>query len=179
MPYYVPVTIMLLNSLATKTGVSGAARQVHSMHSQPNSEGATTHSDDSTAHTEPDEHEADTDSSSSIASSLNGSHGDAAAAFFDRARDCLDEAIEALYHFGSVARHTKKRTSDVDILAVIADDADYAAIDDQLLDIAYDIQLDYGVPTEVHSIHASEFTARKNRGEPFIRTVIEEGMLDA
>lgn len=149
------------------------------MHSQPNSEGATTHSDDSTAHTEPDEHEADTDSSSSIASSLNGSHGDAAAAFFDRARDCLDEAIEALYLFGSVARHTKKRTSDVDILAVIADDADYAAIDDQLLDIAYDIQLDYGVPTEVHSIHASEFTARKNRGEPFIRTVIEEGMLGA
>lgn len=45
---------------------------------------------------------------------------------------------------------------------MITDSADYATIDDQLLDIAYAIQLDYDVPIEVHSIRASEFAARKD-----------------
>lgn len=102
-------------------------------------------------------------------------HRDAASAFFERVHDRLDTAIDALYLFGSVARASATADSDVDILAVIADDADYATVDDQLLDIGYDIQLEYGVRVEVHSIRASEFAARTERGDPFIRAVIAEG----
>lgn len=115
--------------------------------------------------------------SPSTARTSSGPHREAAAAFFERAREHLEDAVEILYLFGSVARDSETATSDVDILAVIADDADYVTVDDQLLDIAYDIQLAYDVPIEVHSIRATEFAARKDRGEPFIRTVVEEGEL--
>lgn len=99
---------------------------------------------------------------------------EAAKTFFERVRDRLDDAVNGLYLFGSVARDTATADSDVDVLAVVADDADYATVDDQLLDIAYDVQLEYGVRVEVHSIRASEFAARRERGEPFVRTVVEE-----
>ena len=100
---------------------------------------------------------------------------EAATIFFERVRDHLDTAIDALYLFGSVDRATPKADSDVDVLPVISDEADYATVDDQLLDIAYDVELEYGVGVEVHSIRASEFTARNERGDPFTRTVFEEG----
>jgi predicted nucleotidyltransferase len=106
-------------------------------------------------------------------------HRKAAAAFIERVRDSLDDAIEALYLFGSVARDSETAGSDVDVLAVIADDANFAAVDDQLLDLAYDVQLEYAVRVEVHAIQASEFAARKDRGEPFVRTVVEEGEFGA
>ena len=101
-------------------------------------------------------------------------HREAATVFFERVRDHLETAFDALYLFGSVARATPTADSDVDVLAVISDDADYATVDDQLLDIAYDVELEYGVRVEVHSIRAIEFTARNERGDPFIRTVVDE-----
>ena len=100
---------------------------------------------------------------------------EAATIFFERVRDHLDTAIDALYLFGSVARATPKADSDVDVLAVISGGADNATVDDQLLDIAYDVELEFGVRVEVHPIRASEYTARNERGDPFTRTVFEEG----
>lgn len=105
-------------------------------------------------------------------------HREAATAFVRRVREHLDTAIDAIYLFGSVARGSATTDSDVDILAVISDTADYATVDDQLLDIAYDVQLEYGIRIEVHSIRASDFAARNERGDPFIRTVIQEGTDD-
>jgi predicted nucleotidyltransferase/DNA-binding transcriptional ArsR family regulator len=119
--------------------------------------------------------EADNTGASSSTKPPTNPHREAAAAFFERVRDRLDTILDALYLFGSVARASATADSDVDVLAVISDDADYATVDDQLLDIAYDIQLEYGVRVEVHSIQASEFAARKERGDPFIRTVVQEG----
>lgn len=105
----------------------------------------------------------------------NGPHREAATAFFERARDRLEDAVEALYLFGSIARDAETATSDVDILAVVANDADFAAVDDRLLDLAYAVQLEYEVPVEVHAVRASEFATRKEDGDPFVRTVLEEG----
>jgi predicted nucleotidyltransferase len=102
-------------------------------------------------------------------------HRLAASAFTDRVRDQLGEAIDACYVFGSVARRTETATSDVDILAVIADEADFREADDRLLDIAFDVQLEYDVPIEVHSLRTSEFEAHRGRGEPFVRRIVEEG----
>jgi predicted nucleotidyltransferase len=103
------------------------------------------------------------------------SHREAATAFFDRVRGRLDTSVETLYLFGSVARKDASAESDVDVLAVVADTADYAVVDDRLLDIAYDVQLAYGVRVEVHLIRATEFEARKARGDPFVQAVLEEG----
>ncbi len=102
-------------------------------------------------------------------------HRDAVTAFVETARDRLGDRIDTLYLFGSVARGTQTASSDVDVLAVVADEAEYAVVDDELLDIAYDVQLAHEVPLEVHSMRASEFAARKERDEPFVRTVVEEG----
>lgn len=107
--------------------------------------------------------------------SIASTHRAAATAFFERVRDELDDVIESLYLFGSVARRAATTDSDVDLLAIIADDAEYAVVDDQLLDIAYDVQLELDTRIEVHSIRASEFERRKKRGDPFVQTVLEEG----
>lgn len=101
-------------------------------------------------------------------------HRRAARDFFDRVRRRLGDAVEALYLFGSVAREAETAASDVDVLAVVADDADYAAVDDVLLELAYAVQLEYGVRVEVHSIRAGEFATRRERGDPFVRSVLAE-----
>lgn len=100
-------------------------------------------------------------------------HRAAAEAFFDRVRSALGDDVTDLYLFGSVARDAERETSDVDVLAVVAVDAAYAAVDRRLLDIAYDVQLEYGVSIEVHTLAADEFEARRDRGEPFVRSVVE------
>lgn len=104
-------------------------------------------------------------------------HQEATTVFVERVRDRLDDTIDTLYLFGSVARNTATADSDVDVFAVITDDADYVTVDDQLLDIAYDVQIEYGVRVEVHSSRASEFAVQKERGDPLIRTVVEEGVV--
>jgi predicted nucleotidyltransferase len=103
-------------------------------------------------------------------------HRAAASAFVQRARDRLDDAIDACYVFGSVARGTETATSDVDVLVVVTDEADFQTVDEQLLDVAFDVQLKYDVRIEVHSMPASEFTRRRERGEPFVRSVVTEGV---
>lgn len=102
-------------------------------------------------------------------------HRAAARAFLHRVRDRFDGAIDDIYLFGSVAREAATGGSDVDVLAVVATDADYAAVDDALLDLAYDVQLEFDVRIEVHAIRASEFADRRDRGDPFVRAVLEEG----
>lgn len=103
------------------------------------------------------------------------SHRDAASTFFDRVRTRLGDDIIDGYLFGSVAREAETTTSDVDVLVVVDADADFQSVDDQLLAIAYDVGLEFGVPIEVHPIQEREFVARQERGEPFVRRVLEEG----
>lgn len=104
----------------------------------------------------------------------HGEHRAAATDFFDRVESELD-VVKALYLFGSVPAGNATTDSDVDVLAVVSEDADYADADDRLLDLAYDVQLEYDVRIEVHSMTADEFATRKARDDPFVRAVIEEG----
>lgn len=99
----------------------------------------------------------------------------AAAAATERIQDRLGDVVEALMLFGSVARGDATPDSDVDLLVVVDETADFAAVDDQLLEIAYDVSLEHDCRVEVHSLEADEFTARKERGEPFVSTVVAEG----
>jgi len=106
----------------------------------------------------------------------HGTHGRAADAFVEAVESEIGEGIEAVYLFGSVARGTETERSDVDVLAVVADDAEFGAVDDRLLAIAYDVQLEHGVVVEVHTLRTKAFRERRDRGEPFVRTVVEEGV---
>lgn len=108
------------------------------------------------------------------AATVQGPHRRAASAYFDRVRDRLGDAIEGLYLFGSVARDAETPSSDVDVLAVVADEADHATVDDVLLELAYDVQLEHEVRVEVHVLSKSAFDDRRDRGDPFVRTVLAE-----
>lgn len=125
--------------------------------------------------TDADSTSGDNDEAPPSVETITRPHREAAETFVERLHTRLDDAIDACYLFGSVARDDATADSDVDVLVVIADDADYATVDDQLLDLAYDVQLEYEVRVEVHSIRAAEFATRKERGDPVVRTAVEEG----
>lgn len=108
-------------------------------------------------------------------SETRGDHRAAATAFAERAREACDAAVQSVFLFGSVAAGHHRPTSDVDVLVVLADDADYGTVDDRLLDISYEVRLEYGVPVEAHTMRETAFETRRERGDPFVRRVTEEG----
>ncbi len=117
----------------------------------------------------------DSDASARNTTRRPSTHYEAASAFVERVRDRLGTSVDDVYLFGSVATGTATPESDVDVLVVVSSAAEYLDIDDQLLEIAYDVQLDHGVRIEVHSLTADELEDRRARGDPFVRTVLEEG----
>lgn len=98
-----------------------------------------------------------------------------AATVREQIKDRLGDVVEAVYLFGSVARGDETMASDVDLLVVIDDTAEFASVDDQLLDIAYEVSLEHGRRVEIHPLRNETFTTRKERGEPFVNTVMTEG----
>lgn len=103
------------------------------------------------------------------------SHRRVAREFRRRVQEELGDDVASLYLFGSVAEEAATPDSDVDILAVISDDAGYTAVDDTLLGIAYDLQLTSGLRVEVHSLPERQFEARREWGDPFIDAVLSAG----
>lgn len=102
-------------------------------------------------------------------------HTAAAEAFAERARDRFGDTVDDLYVFGSTARgKARGLSSDVDVLVVLADDADHAAVDDALHDIAYDVMLEYGPVVELHVLTESAFERTKGEN-PFVRRAVSEG----
>lgn len=102
-------------------------------------------------------------------------HAAAAEAFAERARDRFGNAVADLYVFGSTARdEARGLSSDVDVLVVLADDADHTTIDDALHDLAYDVMLEYGPVVELHVLTASAFEGARDTN-PFVRRAVSEG----
>lgn len=100
-------------------------------------------------------------------------HEAAVEAFVDRVTDARIPAVERLVLFGSVARQSHSEDSDVDVLAVLENDADVPAVEDHLRDLAYDAMLEYGVAFSIHAVTESSFEDRS--GHPFFRNVATEG----
>lgn len=102
-------------------------------------------------------------------------HTAAAEAFVERARDRFGDALDDLYVFGSTARgEAQGLSSDVDVLVVLADDADHTAVDDALHDLAYDVMLEYGPVVELHVLTESAFERARDE-TPFVRRAVSEG----
>jgi predicted nucleotidyltransferase len=102
-------------------------------------------------------------------------HTTAAEAFASRANERFGDAVADLYVFGSTARgEARELSSDVDVLVVLADDADHAAVDDALHDLAYDVMLAYGPIVELHVLTESAFEGMRDEN-PFVRRAVSEG----
>lgn len=97
-------------------------------------------------------------------------HEDAFEAFAERALDHHGDEIRDVILFGSAASGvTRGIDSDVDVLVV----ADTADLETSLREIAYDVQLEYGVVVSLHLLTAERFEARKDHS--FVRSVRRDG----
>ncbi|WP_049898343.1 nucleotidyltransferase domain-containing protein [Halococcus agarilyticus] len=97
-------------------------------------------------------------------------HQRAFEAFAERAHDAFGNSIHELLLFGSAARgEAHGIDSDVDVFVVL-DTTEHA---DELRDIAYEVQLEYGVVVSVHVKAKDHFEERKDH--PFIKNVLRDG----
>lgn len=97
-------------------------------------------------------------------------HERAFRAFARRARDRCGDSIHELILFGSVARgEARGIDSDVDVFVVL----DTKEHEDELRDIAYDVQLEHGVVVSLHVKTKDRFEERKDH--PFVKNVLTEG----
>lgn len=101
-------------------------------------------------------------------------HGDAVDDFVERVRNSdLDDVIDRLILFGSVARSAHGVDSDIDVMAIVETDTDVHTIEESLRDLAYDTMLDHEVVLSIHAVSRSTFEQRANH--PFFETVTSEG----
>ena len=97
-------------------------------------------------------------------------HERAAEAFVRKVRERYGDAVETILLYGSVARGEERGVnSDVDLLIVLSDDVDEAAVAEQIRDLAYDVELDAGVVLSLVVLSASEYEHRSER--PFLQHV--------
>jgi len=100
-------------------------------------------------------------------------HDEAVEDVVERVEEAAIPGLKRLVLFGSVAHSTQSPDSDVDVLAVCADSAERATIEDALRDLAYDVMLERGV---VFSIHGTTESTLERRGDhPFFERVRSEG----
>lgn len=105
--------------------------------------------------------------------SRSRAHETAVDAFVDAVEDAELDDVQRLVLFGSVARGTHRSDSDVDVLAVLATDADVPATEERLRDLAYDVMLDHGAVFSIHGIAEPDLADRSEH--PFFDRVRAEG----
>jgi predicted nucleotidyltransferase len=79
-------------------------------------------------------------------------------------------SIKDVILFGSQARGDSKEYSDYDILIIL--DKDYSGKDEnQILDLCYDIDLQYNILLDVHLISSTELTSIRGRQPVFVNAI--------
>lgn len=108
--------------------------------------------------------------STSMAEADAASHRNAAEEFARSVSERFDEAVDSVLLFGSVARGEEHGVdSDVDLLVVLRDDVDAARAEQQIRDLAYDIELDRGVILSLIVLPRTRYEQREDR--PFYQRV--------
>lgn len=103
-------------------------------------------------------------------------HDAAAEAFVSRVEQQFGDAIETVTVFGSTVRgEAEGRSSDVDVLVVLANETDRSDVEDVIREVAYDVMLEYGPVIELHILTRGRFDALHERRNPFVRQAVSEG----
>lgn len=100
-------------------------------------------------------------------------HRRAVEAFVESVENADVPALERLVLFGSVARSTHGRDSDVDVLAVLDDGAEVTVVEDRLRGLAYEVMLEHDVVFSIHGV--TESTVADRGDHPFFDAVLTEG----
>lgn len=97
-------------------------------------------------------------------------HQAAAETFTRRVRDRFGDSIDSVLLYGSVARGEERGVrSDVDLIVVLSDAVDEEVIETDVRDLAYEIELEYGVVLSLIVLTATEYERRAER--PFFSHV--------
>jgi predicted nucleotidyltransferase len=92
--------------------------------------------------------------------------------FVKRATQAYGDRIRGITLFGSVARGTPRRDSDIDLLVVI--DKEDFRLRRELTGLAFDIFMETGGDLSVKVLSSQDFQARKSFS--FLRNVLTEGV---
>ena len=99
----------------------------------------------------------------------------ALAEFAGRVRQTLRKNLASMRLFGSKARGDSRKDSDVDVLVSVHRLS--SEIKSRVIDIAFDIDLEYGVNISPRVVSHRIFSARVWRITPFVKNIKEEGIL--
>jgi len=105
---------------------------------------------------------------------LQGKYERAVAAFRDRVVKEMNDHVDAVVAYGSVARGEAGKGSDIDLLIV---SGEKEKITDRIFEISYDVDLEYGVAMSITYLTPMEIEYRIKVGSPFIEEVLTQGVL--
>src|SRR5206468_12389224 len=101
---------------------------------------------------------------------------DATGEFVRRLRRDLPANIIDVRLFGSEARGQATAESDIDVLVVVEPDDQRAALETRVVDIAFDVNLEFNVFISPVVITPAILSRPMWRQTPFIETVLREGI---
>ena len=96
--------------------------------------------------------------------------------FVRRLRHQLQGSVVDLRLFGSEARGAAAADSDIDVLVVVQPDDQYAALETRVVDIAFDVNLEFNVFISPSVVTPAILNHPVWRETPFIETVLREGV---
>lgn len=99
-------------------------------------------------------------------------HERAAEEFARRVRKSFDDSIHEIVLYGSTARREAGERSDVDVMVVL-DETPTEQQRDELIEVAFDVCLEYGVEVIPNIQSKERFESRWDH--PLMQTVREEG----
>ena len=96
--------------------------------------------------------------------------------FVKRLRHSLSGSVVDVRLFGSEARGDSMPESDIDVLVVVQPDGERAALEDRAIDIAFDVNLEFGVYVSPRVITPGILNDPAWRETPFIKNVTGESI---
>ncbi|MBI3048299.1 MAG: nucleotidyltransferase domain-containing protein [Acidobacteria bacterium] len=100
----------------------------------------------------------------------------ALAEFVKRVRQALLDSVVDVRLFGSEARGEATPESDIDVLLVVQPDTSRVPLEDRIIDIAFDVNLEFGVYISPRVVTPAILTHPVWRETPFLKTVARESL---
>ena len=96
--------------------------------------------------------------------------------FAEQARQILGPQLLELRLFGSEARGDARPDSDLDVLVVVQPDAERTALEDRVIDIAFDVNLEFGLYISPRVVTPGILNDPVWRETPFLKNVVRESV---